>query len=73
MLSLGRLISLDWSIVSCRKDNEGRDLNRLYVKLELTTQDSKAMTSCNRLVLTLPEFRVLLNEWKAIEHNVLSC
>ena len=72
MLTLGRLLSVNWSIVNCRKDSEGRDLNKLYVKLELTTQDSKAVTSCNRLVLSLPEFRVFMNEWKSIEHNALS-
>lgn len=58
LLSLGRLLDVDWAIINCKRDVGGRGVEKLYVKLELTTQDSKAVTQRNRIVMTLPEFRV---------------
>lgn len=58
LLSLGKLLDVDWSIINCKKDIDGKDFDKLYVKLELTTQDSKAVTQKNRIIMSLPEFRV---------------
>jgi hypothetical protein len=73
MLSSGQFILLDCNLINWKNDIDDGDLDKLYVKLKLNMQDSKAIAHRNRIVLSLPEFEVFINEWKTIEHSLLWC
>lgn len=57
-MQLPKLIQFNWSIRSYLSDEKFDRINKMYVILELTTQDNQGKNKKEIINLTLTEFKV---------------
>lgn len=58
VLSLGKLISLNWNIKNNISNKDIEEINRLFVELDFKIQRSDLSIENHSLSLSLPEFKV---------------
>ena len=58
ILQLPKLVHFNWSIRSYLSDEKFNRINKMYVILELTTQDNQGKNKKEVINLTLTEFKV---------------
>ncbi|KAL4456229.1 hypothetical protein ABPG74_014190 [Tetrahymena malaccensis] len=57
MINLGKLIDMKWNVCSFLSDQKNKEINKIYVKLELTVQTSTGEVIHDQFVLSLQEFK----------------
>ncbi|EAR96360.2 HCaRG protein (macronuclear) [Tetrahymena thermophila SB210] len=57
MINLGKLIDMKWNVCSFLSDQKNKEINKIYVKLELTVQTSTGEVIHDQFALSLQEFK----------------
>ncbi|KAL4504408.1 hypothetical protein ABPG72_009854 [Tetrahymena utriculariae] len=57
MINLGKLIDMKWNVCSFLSDQKNKEINKIYVKLELSVQTSTGEVIHDQFVLSLQEFK----------------